>query len=82
MDKLTQLLDERWPLADDLTKYEIDIHNFYRSIFTEGYNARREEEPAELADYKIKLANAFNQLIDRVSQIEALQKDVQFLEIR
>lgn len=38
MDNLQKLLDERWPLTDDLGNYDIQKNKEQRELFTEGYN--------------------------------------------
>jgi len=44
MSKLQQLLDERWPLTEDISWAKSAQWEFYRDIFSQGYNSRIAEE--------------------------------------
>lgn len=44
MDRLQQLLDERWPLNNNLASGDFINRTAIRGAFTEGYNARIAEE--------------------------------------
>lgn len=44
MNKLTQLLDESYPLNGDVPSKDKTILQLLRNAFTEGYNARIAEE--------------------------------------
>lgn len=50
MNKLQKLLDERWPLTRGLHPLLIDERIKFRTLFTEGYNARIAEEKQERED--------------------------------
>lgn len=72
MDKLTKLVNGKFPFYWDSSDEKRHIEMFrkiYKEAYLEGYNARIAEETAELADYKIKLANAFNQITDQYLEI-------------
>lgn len=44
MDKLTQLLEERWPINSRTPAFNKTLLEEQRKLFTEGYNARIAEE--------------------------------------
>jgi hypothetical protein len=54
MSKLQQLLDEKWPLADDDTPTARTVKLINREAFTEGYNAAMDEIKShrEMSDEK------------------------------
>jgi hypothetical protein len=56
MSKLQQLLDKKWPITDDLHFAKRTQWNFYRDIFTEGYNAAKSEAKEQVV---LSINNAY-----------------------
>jgi dsDNA-specific endonuclease/ATPase MutS2 len=54
MCKLQQLLDEKWPMSDVHSNTDKGTYEMFRQIFTEGYNAAKEEaKAAQVSDVAI-----------------------------
>lgn len=71
MDNLQKLLDERWPLNQDLSNTDLGTLEMFRQHFTEGYNARIAEEK-ELPTLEPILLDG---LIASIDTLERLKKE-------
>jgi len=59
MSKLQQLLDKKWPLNGVHSDTDKSTLEMFRRIFTEGYNAAKEEAKAGLvSDEDLRLFHA------------------------
>lgn len=58
-NKLQQLLDEKWPLENNLSESD-RLYKIQRNAFSEGYNAGKEEEKAVIGNeiYDTKLVRS------------------------
>lgn len=53
MDKLTELLDERWPIKVSMPSSKKRYHEECRKIFAEGYNANKAYKKSTKAYVKV-----------------------------